>query len=67
MTRLNTERIKSLRVLLKGLDLEYTDEQAQEAGLQIMRFVLAKMRRQQELNAKENGNGREESKDKQDG
>jgi len=48
--RLSEERIKSLQALLrKECGLELTDEQAQEAGLAIMRFVIAKARREQEL------------------
>ena len=48
--RLSNERIKALQALLKELHgLELTDEQAQQAGLQIMRFVIAKAQRQQEL------------------
>jgi len=48
--RLSDERIKELRALLKELyGLDYTDEQAQEAGLAIMRFVIVKTLRQREL------------------
>lgn len=48
--RLSDERIKELQVLLKELyGLDYTAEQAQEAGLAIMRFVIAKAQRQREL------------------
>ena len=48
--RLSNTRIKALQALLKELHgLELTDEQAQQAGLQIMRFVIAKAQRQQEL------------------
>ncbi len=48
--RLSNERIKSLRVLLLSkYGLELTDEQAQEAGFAIMRFVIAKAQREQEL------------------
>lgn len=54
--RLSTERIKELQALLKELcGLELSDEQAQEAGLQIMRFAAAKAQRQQEL-TKNKGN-----------
>lgn len=48
--RLSSERIKRLQELLReqhGLGL--TDEQAQEAGLAIMRFVVAKAQRKQEI------------------
>lgn len=48
--RLDTESVKTLQVLLKELcGLDYTDEQAQEAGLAILRFVAAKAQRQQEF------------------
>jgi hypothetical protein len=48
--RLSDERIKSLQALLREKHgLELTDEQAQEAGMAIMRFVLAKAQRKQEL------------------
>lgn len=47
--RLRSERIKSLQTLLKELTgRDYTDEQAQEAGMAIMRFVIAKAQRQRE-------------------
>ncbi len=53
--RLSDERIEELQALLKELfGLDYTAEEAQEAGLAIMRFVLVKTQRQQEiLNNKE--------------
>jgi len=48
--RLSNERIKSLQALLNELyGMELTDEQAQEAGFAIMRFVIAKAQREQEL------------------
>lgn len=48
--RLSNERIKALQTLLKEeFGLEYTDEQAQEAGIAIMRFVIAKIQREKEL------------------
>jgi|GEM_PF-3104736 len=40
--KFNTERIQSLQVLLRDIGLDYDNEQSQEAGLAIMRFVLAK-------------------------
>jgi len=54
--RLSNERIKSLHALLRELHgMELTDEQAQEAGMAIMRFVIAKAQRVQELtNKKDN-------------
>lgn len=55
--RLSSERIKALQALLRELHgLELSDEQAQEAGLAIMRFVLAKAQIQQELANKMEGN-----------
>ncbi len=49
--RLSSERITSLRKLLKELyGLEYTSEQAQEAGAAIVRFVVAKTQREKEVN-----------------
>jgi hypothetical protein len=52
--KLSQERINELKKLLKEqFDLEYTDEQAQEAGLAIMRFVVAK---EQQKNTKSRGN-----------
>jgi hypothetical protein len=48
--RLSGERITSLQKLLKELyGLDYTAEQAQEAGMAIMRFVAVKTHREQEL------------------
>lgn len=57
--RLSAERIKILQTLLKEVcGLEYTDEQVQEAGLAIMRFVIAKAQRKQDLfKCKENEHG----------
>lgn len=60
--RLSDERIKELQVLLKELyGLDYTDEQAQEAGLAIMRFIIAKAQRQRELTNKKMGMNDEDS------
>lgn len=51
--RLSQERIKALQKLLKEqFDLDYTDEEAQQAGLAIMRFVVAKEQHMQELQKK---------------
>jgi hypothetical protein len=48
--RLSELQIASLKELLKELHgLDYTDEQAQEAGMAIMRFVVAKSQRTHEL------------------
>lgn len=50
LVRLSQERIKALQKLLKEqFNLDYTDEEAQQAGLAIMRFVIAKEQRKQEL------------------
>lgn len=52
--RLNSERTKTLQALLKECcGLDYTDEQAQEAGMAIMRFVIAKAQRKAYLSIKE--------------
>lgn len=43
--RLSTERVQELQQLLKAeFGLEYDHEQAQQAGLAIMRFVISKHR-----------------------
>ncbi len=48
--RLSEERVRSLQALLsKEVGLELTNEQTQEAGVTIMRFVIAKAQRKQEL------------------
>lgn len=54
--RLSSQQIKALQDLLKEqLNLDYSDEEAQQAGSAIMRFILAKHRRNQLLiNNKEN-------------
>ena len=50
MTRLSPERIKELQKLLKEqTGKDYSDEEAQEAGLKIMRFAVVKEQRHQEL------------------
>ena len=54
MVRISPERIKELQALLKeqtGKDYSY--EEAQEAGLAIMRFVVAKEQRRQELDKRQ--------------
>ena len=52
--RLSDQRIKELQGLLKELyGVDYTTEQAQEAGLSILRFVLAKTQRQRQLAKKD--------------
>ena len=54
--RLSNERIKSLQALMREKHgLELTEEQAQEAGMAIMRFVIVKAQRRREL-AKKKGN-----------
>jgi hypothetical protein len=48
--RISPERIKELQKLLKEqTGKDYTDEEAQQAGLAIMRFTLAKQRRKQKV------------------
>lgn len=52
--RLSKLQITSLRTLLKDeLGLMYTDEEVHQAGLAIMRFVLAKERNNLSQNDKE--------------
>jgi Tetracyclin repressor-like, C-terminal domain len=49
--RISSQQIASLKVLLRELHgIELTDEQAQEAGMAIMRFVTAKAQREQSIN-----------------
>jgi hypothetical protein len=55
MVRISPERIKELQKLLKEqTGKDYTDEEAQEAGLAIMRFVIVKEQRRQELGEQQN-------------
>jgi hypothetical protein len=50
MVRISPERIEELQKLLKEqTGKDYSDEEAQEAGLNIMRFVITKEQRRQEL------------------
>ena len=52
--RISKERIKELQKLLKEqTGKDYSDEEAQQAGLAIIRFALAKLRRH-ELQMKAN-------------
>lgn len=49
MVRISLERIKILQALLKEqTGNDYSDEEAQEAWLNIMRFALVKEQRRQE-------------------
>lgn len=51
--RISTESIKVLQAILKEyFGLEYTEEEAQQAGFAILRFVAAKQLRQKELASK---------------
>lgn len=53
MARISPDRIKELQKLLKEqAGKDYTEEEAQEAGLAIMRFVLVKEQRRHETNQK---------------
>jgi hypothetical protein len=46
MKRISPKRIKELQKLLKEqMGKDYSDEEAQKAGLAIMRFTLAKKQR----------------------
>jgi len=48
--RISKQRIRELQKLLKEqTGRDYTDEEAQEAGLAIMRFVIVKHERQHRL------------------
>lgn len=48
--RISTERIKELQKLLKEqTGKDYSDEEAQEAGMAILRFVIAKESRKMNL------------------
>ena len=48
--KLSDERIRELQAILKEeFGLDYTAEQAQEAGLAIIRFAIAKTQRQSSL------------------
>jgi len=54
MVRISSERVKELQKLLKEqTGKDYTDEEAQEAGLAIMRFVVSKEQRRQELDKRQ--------------
>ena len=60
--RLNDERVEELQVLLKELyGLDLSAEQTQGAGLSILRFVLAKTQRQQELSKTRSNDMNQES------
>jgi hypothetical protein len=50
MTRISPERIKELQKILKEqTGKDYSSEEAQEAGLAIMRFAIAKEQHKQQL------------------
>jgi hypothetical protein len=50
MVRISPEHLKELQKLLKEqTGKDYADEEAQKAGLNIMRFVIAKEDRRREL------------------
>ena len=40
--RLSNERMNSLKAILIGIGLNYNDDQLQDAGIAIMRFLLVK-------------------------
>lgn len=53
MARISPERLKELKKLLKEqTGRDHSDEEAQEAGLAIMRFVLAKEQRRHDIKQK---------------
>lgn len=43
--RLSDKQISGLQIILKELSLDYSDEKAQEVGMAIIRFAIAKARR----------------------
>ena len=48
--RISSQQLANLKVLLQELyGMKLTDEQAQEAGMAIIRFVIAKAQREEEL------------------
>lgn len=47
--KLSTERIIKLKSELKKLGLNYDDEKTAQAGMAIMRFVITKAERDQQL------------------
>lgn len=47
--RLSSNQVASLQTLLRELGLDYTDEQTQEAGMAILRFVIVKAQREKQL------------------
>lgn len=52
--RLSPDKVHSLKVLLKEhCDLDYTEEEVQQAGLAIIRFAVAKQLRTRELKMNE--------------
>lgn len=52
--KFSDERIKELQAILKEeFDLDYTAEQTQEAGIAIVRFVLAKTQRQLDMTTRD--------------
>lgn len=55
--KLSAKSISELQVLLREqLDLECTETEAQDAGAAIIRFIVAKARRAQQLTHKEHDN-----------
>ena len=40
----STKQVNQLKQILNDLSLKYTDEEIQEVGLQVVRFVLCKER-----------------------
>lgn len=52
--KFSDERIKELQAILKEeFGLDYTTEQAQEAGIAIVRFILAKTQRQLDIKTRD--------------
>lgn len=68
--RLSQQRIRALQKLLKDdFGLDYSEEEVRQAGTAILRFVVAKLRKEAERAAREQSNeiGQENSKGLQRG
>jgi hypothetical protein len=55
--QLSTERIAKLNTILNEMGLKYSDNELDEAGLAIMRFVLAKVDRENGMKGANDGKG----------
>lgn len=57
--RISDRRIEELRALLREFGLEYSKEEAQTAGIAIIRFMIVKKAREQELSKPRNVYGKQ--------